>query len=414
MKILTNIIFFFLVVPISLYGQWIEQKTLTNKFFSSIHFPSNNIGYVVGGVTRNPFNSNLGGNIIFKTMDNGDNWIKIAENINPAFLTKTFFINDTVGFAVGENGTVLKTKNGGTNWEIKNLNSGDLYSLFFVNPNIGYVVGAEGAIFKTIDSGENWQSLNCKCNMAGRFFYDLHFVTPSIGYIAGGQPKIIIKTTDGGLNWSELKLPSISGSLYSVHFLNSDTGLVSGHSEIYKTIDGGNKWTEVQLGYSGVFSAMHFPSSSIGYIASKNAYGDILKTIDGGENWTLQFTTPNFNLADIFMLDNSIGFASGAGGHIVKTINGGITSIQEIEYKNAKINIYPNPFSAQAVLCSANAFHNATILVNNVFGVTIKQIENINGESFVLQRDNLPNGVYFIVVTQGNYERIVKKVIISE
>ena len=51
-------------------------------------------------------------------------------------------MDDNKGWAVGDDGTILKTTNSGTNWidhSIPTLNS--LSDVFFINQNIGWIVG---------------------------------------------------------------------------------------------------------------------------------------------------------------------------------------------------------------------------------------------------------------------------------
>jgi photosystem II stability/assembly factor-like uncharacterized protein len=63
-------------------------------------------------------------------------------------------IDESVSFAAGRGGTIIKTTNGGITWTI--LPTGtlrDIYSLFFFDANLGYAVGDTGLILKTNDGG---------------------------------------------------------------------------------------------------------------------------------------------------------------------------------------------------------------------------------------------------------------------
>jgi photosystem II stability/assembly factor-like uncharacterized protein len=67
------------------------------------------------------------------------------------------FIDTNNGFAVGAIGTILRTTDGGNNWNI--LASGtndDLYSVAFTDSNTGTAVGNFGAILRTTDAGNHW------------------------------------------------------------------------------------------------------------------------------------------------------------------------------------------------------------------------------------------------------------------
>ncbi|MEI6900833.1 MAG: YCF48-related protein, partial [Bacteroidota bacterium] len=68
-----------------------------------------------------------------------------------------FFINGQKGWMVGVDGLIMKTSNGGADWEIQN--SGIVASLrdaFFINENEGWVVGYPHAIVHTTDGGTTW------------------------------------------------------------------------------------------------------------------------------------------------------------------------------------------------------------------------------------------------------------------
>ena len=67
------------------------------------------------------------------------------------------FIDTNNGFAVGARGTILKTTDGGNNWEIiTGETEDDLYGVSFTDSNIGTVVGNFGAILRTTDAGSHW------------------------------------------------------------------------------------------------------------------------------------------------------------------------------------------------------------------------------------------------------------------
>ena len=68
---------------------------------TSVHFPSQDTGYVAG----------FGGKI-FKTTNGGNNWVS-KNSILTAKLSSIFFTDVNNGFSVGEGGIVLKTTNGG-------------------------------------------------------------------------------------------------------------------------------------------------------------------------------------------------------------------------------------------------------------------------------------------------------------
>ncbi len=72
------------------------------------------------------------------------------------------------------------------------------------------------------------------------------------------------------------------------------------------------------------------------------------------------------------------------------------------EITTRELSLYPNPFSTTTVLHTDDKLNNATLTLNNYIGQTVKQIKNISGTSVTLSRDELPNGLYFLHITEGN------------
>ncbi|MFM7216577.1 MAG: T9SS type A sorting domain-containing protein, partial [Bacteroidota bacterium] len=86
-----------------------------------------------------------------------------------------------------------------------------------------------------------------------------------------------------------------------------------------------------------------------------------------------------------------------------------------VEVSNSQnISLYPNPFSTETTLWTDKRLNNATLIVDNIFGQTVAQIININGQTVTLHRDNLPNGLYFVRLTQNNKIIATNKLVIAD
>jgi hypothetical protein len=69
---------------------------------------------------------------------------------------------------------------------------------------------------------------------------------------------------------------------------------------------------------------------------------------------------------------------------------------------NNFISLYPNPFSNAVAIQMETELINGELTVYNSFGQMVKQIKNISGQSIILNRDNLPSGLYFIRLTRDD------------
>ena len=87
------------------------------------------------------------------TTNNGGEWF--WQGAGEHLLNDIDFTLQQTGWAVSDNGSVLKSTNNGFNWDV---NKGDmdssLYSVDFINSYTGWAVGENGVIIKTTNGGE--------------------------------------------------------------------------------------------------------------------------------------------------------------------------------------------------------------------------------------------------------------------
>jgi photosystem II stability/assembly factor-like uncharacterized protein len=61
-----------------------------------------------------------------------------------------FFLDSQIGWAVGYEGAIITTKNGGANWyKLTPLSNNNLTSITFINRTTGWITGDKGTILKT-------------------------------------------------------------------------------------------------------------------------------------------------------------------------------------------------------------------------------------------------------------------------
>lgn len=84
------------------------------------------------------------------------------------------------------------------------------------------------------------------------------------------------------------------------------------------------------------------------------------------------------------------------------------------EIQTEIIRISPNPMIAQTTLFVDKIMQSATVTVYNAFGQQVKQINNVCGHSVTLFREDLPNGLYSVILTQGQRIIAMKKLVIME
>jgi Secretion system C-terminal sorting domain len=89
------------------------------------------------------------------------------------------------------------------------------------------------------------------------------------------------------------------------------------------------------------------------------------------------------------------------------------TNIDEQE-KDISLTISPNPFSRQAALQAATPLKNASLAVYNSVGQTVRRMDNLAGQTISFHRDNLPSGLYFILLMQDDKVIATDKLVIID
>ncbi len=315
------------------FAQWETVYSFWEPGFygiNSIYFFDYNNGIAAGAGVDTTSTKNVA--IIVKTMDSGLTWDTLLFSLDSASFQQIFVTNDSTFIAVGakgdplffnKTGMIARTTDYGNSWDIKMVNS-PLLSLFFPNDSIGYAVGRNGLILKTIDAGTNW--INISPDTISQYSSVL-FINDTIGFACRYDSSIIIKTSDGGNNWLNTFIGGFSPP-ENIFFSSDSIGYFILNDfdslRIFKTSDGGNTWNLYSTIYTSpsISNDLLFINDTTGYLVGQFF---ILKTEDGGKTWVWQVVYPDIvgdDLMDVFFLNEDTGFAAGLG-QFYKTTNGG-------------------------------------------------------------------------------------------
>lgn len=129
----------------------------------------------------------------------------------------------------------------------------------FFDNNTAIAVGSDGGIARTTDGGTNWTygvfTYTHPTGLIARpAFQDVHFVTASIAY-AVGTNGCMAKTTDGGVTWSLVTTPLYANAkaINACWFLDANRGYIGGEynntadslPKLYFTLNGGSTWDSI-------------------------------------------------------------------------------------------------------------------------------------------------------------------------
>ncbi|MGI2258409.1 YCF48-related protein [Shewanella sp. GXUN23E] len=91
-------------------------------------------------------------------LQQGDTWQQVGTPVD-SLLTKVFFLDGQLGWAVGHDATILHTRDAGATWTLQNQSvelEKPFLDLLFFNENEGVAIGAYGLFYRTLDSGQTW------------------------------------------------------------------------------------------------------------------------------------------------------------------------------------------------------------------------------------------------------------------
>lgn len=281
---------------------WEEQASGTGYALERVRFVNRNHGWATGGWVRDKGVAVSGGmGIILATSDGGRSWRTVWEGRGP-WLHDIFFVDECAGWACGENGTVLKTVDGGTTWThlaatgtMESLNG-----ICFADREHGWAVGGREAILVTRDGGTTWarargpvlpRPLGMRATLNAVYAHD------RARCWAVGTEGTLLRSTDGGETWELQNLgldPDAAGAfdLTDVWFADGNTGWAVGEigSAIFRTEDGGRAWEAVPTAHDGALSGLRFLDARTGWAVGERA--SRLSTTDGGRSWHVASTAP--------------------------------------------------------------------------------------------------------------------------
>ncbi|MFC2092773.1 YCF48-related protein [Bacteroidota bacterium] len=297
---------------------WFPQNNTINKPYNSVYMLNENKGFV----------ASYESDTIGITTNGGNTWLKVEPG-NWQYI-RGFWFNDTLnGWALGHYGNVLKTTNGGFNWNVYSTPHGNPVSFYFLNMLTGWLTTRNGStyasIFKTTNGCESWvlQYSSPSSYEEGNEMMDVFFRNENTGW-ALKINGMVFKSTNGGTNWTVQINPL--GSISSIYFSDILTGWLSsnfydGHwyGFLYKTTNGGINWDKKYVASDTMISGLTFINNTTGFASAKDK---IYKTVNGGENWIAK----NISGADcpsVFFINYNTGWACGHQGKIIKTTNSG-------------------------------------------------------------------------------------------
>lgn len=218
---------------------WVTLNSGTNKNLNFIVFKSSENGFAAGD-----------NGTLIRTTNSGINWSGTFSDSSVDFYSMSF-VNERFVWALGQKpdstyfigvGFMIKTTNMGINWNVVVPELTDFYdgkSIYFVDSLIGFCgycsTVLDYGILRTSDGGLNWECLWGGFHNPNSIF----FVNNSTGISVGNGNYDIQFTTNSGISWYTSLTAFPFPYLQSAFFINPLTGWVVGTQLLKTTTAGG-------------------------------------------------------------------------------------------------------------------------------------------------------------------------------
>lgn len=268
--------------------------------------------------------------------NDGKKWQQ-AQVPSKATLTSVYFLNSSLGWAVGHDATILHSQDGGLSWQVQQVLpqlEKPLFDIAFKDEQHGIAIGSYGLFFRTLDGGKTWQSefhdeflhpddvdyLNDLKLEDEEAYLDArkgmlpHFNRIEVDgrtlYLVG-EMGLIAKSNDFGVNWQKLD-DIYHGSFFDIARTQQGNLIVTGlRGHIFRSQKNGTPWDPVDSDTTALLNSIVLGDNNEIFLLGNN--GVILKSTDDAQTFTKHIQADGKSLIDGVWFDQQLIVVSDIG-----------------------------------------------------------------------------------------------------
>jgi photosystem II stability/assembly factor-like uncharacterized protein len=247
--------------------------------------------------------------IALASRDGGETWTQGEVPVRST-LTGVHLHDESLGWAVGHDSTILRTEDGGATWRLLAYAPEELTPLldvWFADATRGFAVGAYGRFLATTDGGDTWETVD---------FVATPYASPDAGATDAAPP-----AEDAGDAEDEFEVWDDEGPLD--YHLNQIVAAPSGRlyiaaeaGHVFRSDDGGATWVSLPSPYAGsFFGALPLDGEQVLVVGLR---GHAFRSGDGGLTWTAIDTGTTATLNQALRLDDGTILIGGLAGTLLR------------------------------------------------------------------------------------------------
>ncbi|MFB0979917.1 MAG: YCF48-related protein [Alteromonadaceae bacterium] len=260
-------------------------------------------------------------------------------------LTAVYFIDESYGWAVGHDSTILFSRDGGENWEVQQFlpaKEKPLLDVTFKDRQQGIAIGAYGQLYRTNDGGKNWT-----------FEFHGEFLLPEdLAYLEElkqedeeayldeqssilahfnsifkdgrtlymvGEVGLIAKSNDFAERWLPFN-EIYQGSFNDISRTHQGNLLVVGlRGNVFHSLKNGSPWQHIKTGTQALLNSIVLGDNGSIYVLGNN--GVILKSDDDGLSFSLNPQADGKSLISGVWFNNQLIIVSEVGIKVIPQAN---------------------------------------------------------------------------------------------
>jgi photosystem II stability/assembly factor-like uncharacterized protein len=243
--------------------------------------------------------------------DAGESWTQGEVPVRST-LTGVHLHDEGLGWAVGHDAVILRTRDGAKTWALLNYAPEEgtpLLDVWFADASRGLAIGAYGKFLVTRDGGDTWETRD--------------FIAPPRA-VSNGQPSAVRADaaleedeSDRGEIWEDSEGP-LDYHLNQVTATAAGTLYIAGEAgHIFRSDDAGETWTSLPSPYDGsFFGVLALDGERLLVVGLR---GHVFRSEDAGESWIEVESSTTATLTQALRLDDGTLLVGGLAGTLLES-----------------------------------------------------------------------------------------------
>ncbi len=249
---------------------WVETSGPVRNIIQDVYFISRSIGFATGQK-----------GMILRTLDGGENWEDISVGSRSHLSIHGLSVDD---LWIGTNQRILHSVDTGSTWtEAVVFPGGNINDVLAISSDRILAASTTGFIYLSRDAGATWDSVyNSGLQMRSLAKIDEQ------RYMATGFNGVIVRSDDQGESWQPVTIPEAGLQYEQSFFLNGEGWMVTSSfkKSMWHTTDAGDTWDTLALPIDRFWDGVYFITPDTGVVVARSTVeGRAYITFDGGHHW---------------------------------------------------------------------------------------------------------------------------------